>query len=182
MDQDYELLLNPERATTDAEFEATWERLLNAPPLKGDTKPSNKESRRLGVRRTIPRVGTIVQRSSHTTQRKLKALLEAPPPPPPRRRGTTKQKQQLLKDLFGDISDLSDEEATPEKAAKNLATPPINHGPEGPPPIEVTVGTTTVQVPYFSAMVSRKWRTRINGRRATLRFDRTGRCTFARVE
>jgi len=136
-------------------------------------------------------VGTIVQRSAALNRRKLQALLETPPRPPPRRRDTRgvrpEPKPTQLEDLFGDIADLSDDEGgtnQPPGGTGNQptdTTTPVVYGPCGPPPIEVNVGNTVVQVPYFAAVISRVWRTRIGGRRAILRFDRDGRCVYTRV-
>jgi len=79
MADDYAKLLNPAQATTEAEFEAIWERLKA--PLRKQTQPTEgKEQIR------VPRVGTLTQRSSVANRRKMEALLETPPPPPPRRR------------------------------------------------------------------------------------------------
>jgi len=163
--------LDPEQATTDDEFEKTWERF-----------PPRSQSRPIKVR--VPRVGIIVQRSAAVNRRKLQALLQTPSPPSPRRReparGTPgKPTQSKLEELFGDLSDLSGDEETDNQPP--VAAPPVVHGPCGPPPMEVTVGDTVIHVPYFVAVVSRVWRTRIGGQRAILRFDRDGRCIYKRV-
>jgi len=69
MTDDYVKLLDPTQVATEAEFEAIWERLLQAPPEK--KRSSEKEKR---VR--ISRVGTLTQRSSAVNQRKIRALME----------------------------------------------------------------------------------------------------------
>jgi len=213
-------LINPVEATTDAEFESLWTRLLGAPgrprailalqerDRSGQTPPAarppptgNTDKRNARARARPPRVGTIVQRSSATNARKLQALLTVPPRPPPRPRATaarkppTRDRKEVLKSLFGDIDDLSEDEApgtttTPpappstaaraEPATPTTTGPPKIFGPVGPPPVRVTVGGTSIDVPYFSATITRKFRACIGQRKFVLRFDREGKCVFQR--
>jgi len=176
MEDEIQILLDPVRSATEAEFEATWARLLQGPARNNGPARTEGQS----SRSKVPRVGTIIQRSTSRNERKLKALMEPPPPPPPRRRNTpptprrdvSKGITEQLEDLFGDITDL-------DKPEEDNA-PPVIHGPSGPPPVLVTIDGTTIEVPYFAAVVARKWRTRIGNQRLVLRFDREGKCQFVR--
>jgi len=109
----------------DSEFEALWSRLLEPRQNTGTTsagsepKPPSQGSTtiRPNVKKRIPRVGTIVQRSSAANSRKLYVLMETPPSPSRRVLTTGRPRrpmsasQQTIADLFGDaLSDLSDDD------------------------------------------------------------------------
>jgi len=176
MTDDLATLLDPGKATTEAEFAAVWERCLQPSPAAKPSAPRRKT--------TTPRVGTSIERSSGTHERKIQELMEVPPPPshhhdatrksPPRKKQKTN-----LEDLFGDLSDLDNNEITTADQS-TTAPAPVIHGPPGPPPVEITVDGHTVQVPYFATTVSRKFKARVGDKRYLLRFDRTGQCMYAR--
>jgi len=109
MDNILEALLNtmPTADGRDDEFEELWDRILTtrqksaAQPLGPITPSSNTTasgpppSTAVSVSATtsrVPRVGTLIQRSTATNARKLQALLEVPPPPPRRVRGTIRSR------------------------------------------------------------------------------------------
>jgi len=172
--EDLAKLIDPAQSSTEAEFAATWERYIGGPKRRALSLETRKAK--------VPRVGTVVQRSSANNQRKLEALMETPPPPPTRH-GAGKQlpkvRKAQLTELFGDVSDLDDDEAAPPGMATD-DPPAVIHGPSGLPPVAVKVDGHTVQVPYFAATVSRKYKAHISGQRYTLRFDRDGQCMYAR--
>jgi len=147
-----------------------------------------------------PRVGTTLERSTAANARRLQGLL-AVPPRPPRRRTTIRPaklgKEEMLSQLFGDLSDLSDDEAPapanapstsppavvcagPARDTVTTTNPPVVFGPVGPPPVRVAVGGLEIDVPYFSATVTRKFRACVGQRKFVLRFDRSGECVFRR--
>jgi len=118
MADEYEALLDPARATTEDEFEATWNRLLPRPvhhPAHPGKPPRPKKltaEKPPEKRAKIPRVGTTVQRSSATTTHKMQALLETPPRSPPRcgtKRPLTRPQKAKLRELFGDLTDSDDD-------------------------------------------------------------------------
>jgi len=156
--EDLSKLLDPTQATTDAEFEEAWERCLRP-----------KQAR-------VPRVGTVTERSSNKPS-KIEPLLQAPPRPPPHKKKTvTQQKEKELQELFGDLSDLSDDEA----ASMTTDTPPTEYGPAGPPPVRVKINGHELLIPYFAATIGRKYRARIGDQKLLLRFNNAGECTFVR--
>jgi len=173
MDRDLDAILATS-ATTDDEFEALWNRLLQPRP-NSPTKQPIPPLRTLTVEqvkikrpRCVPKVGTIIQRSSAANERKLLALMETPPPPPPRRvhdAGRPKRPapapRNILVDLFGDtLADLSDDDhasdvlavsqqdAPSEPRASEYGTPKVaeptpasteeKNRPNDPPPVKVT--------------------------------------------
>ncbi|KAL6265884.1 hypothetical protein P5V15_001551 [Pogonomyrmex californicus] len=115
-------------ARYDPEFEVLWERLANTAEKSGHCyqpalttiKPAAKPTVRsvTTIRhpiRVVPAVGTRVQRSTASNERKLQGLLQTPPPPPPRggKRYTASPASRCaakLAELFGSLSDLSDDE------------------------------------------------------------------------
>jgi len=178
MEEAFATLLDPAKATTEAEFEAAWEECLLQAPAE---KPLTIRPRA----RRVPRVGTTTERSSASNQRKLEALMKTPPPPPPRRqqpraadrKGPTTQ----LEELFGDLSDIDDDKATPTDVPQHgQAEEPPNakSEPEGPPPIKVHIDGHDIEVPYFAAIISRKYKARVGLHRYVLRFDQTGQCGY----
>jgi len=231
-------LINPAEAATDEEFEELWDQLLREPrrpravltlrdiaPAPPAAPPAGPTARpRARMQNRVPKVGTIIQRSSATNARKLKALLQVPPRPPPRGKATkplpTAAQKKTLQSLFGDLADLSDDEAptgsdTPPKVRQPSPKPARLHpqrppaqpeneppapqpgtprtkgacaatstleadGPGGPPPVRVLVGGTPVDVPYFSAIITRKFRACIGNRKFVLRFNNRGECVFQR--
>jgi len=157
--EDISKLLDPTQATTDAEFEEAWERCLRRAP--GQEPPTLRPRRA-----KVPRRGTSVERSSNRPS-KIEALLQAPPRLPPRQRTSHVKEQQKkkLKELFGDLSDLSDNEA----AHTTTAPPPAaEYGPAGPPPVRVKVDGHELLIPYFAVTIARKYKTRIGSRRLLL--------------
>jgi len=209
---------NPAEATTDAEFEVLWTDLMEEPdrpralltlqehriagPSTADTPPPPAE--RVGkkparFRVAAPRIGTTLERSTAANARKLQGLLEVPPRPSQRQKPTTRPtkpstagRKEVLRSLFGDITDLSDDEAPgapstsspavvrTEAVSSVTASMPETFGPVGPPPVRVSVGGLEIEVPYFSATVTRKFRACIGQRKFVLRFNRHGECTFRR--
>jgi len=197
-------LINPVEATTDAEFESLWTRLLGTPERpravlalrerdrSGQTPPAARPSptenagkASARTRTRPPRVGTIIQRSSATNARKLRGLLQVPPRPPPRsaatRKPAVKGQERTLQSLFGDLTGLSDDDdpattppvpppntARARPAGSTSAGPLETFGPAGPPPVKVTIGDTCIEVPYFSAMITRKFRACIGQRKIVL--------------
>jgi len=183
MADDLPTLLDSAKATTEAEFEAAWERCLQQAPKKRPL--AIREARRM----KIPRVGTVTQRSSAVNQRKIKALMETPPSPPPRRRDRSRKpllddKREQLTELFGNLSDsLSDAETPPGMPATTDATTPhAVRGPAGPPLVTVRVDRHNVMVPYFATVVTRKYKVCVGDRRCLLLFDRTSQCLYARKQ
>jgi len=143
MDRDLDALWNtiPTADGRDDEFEKLWAHILatqpkpTTPPLgpieassstAADKPPSNGAPRITGMTTgyRVPKVGTLIQRSTTTNARKLQALMETPPPPPRRRvrpiirpiiRPTIRDSKarQTIAELFGgSLSDLSDDEQT----------------------------------------------------------------------
>jgi len=198
-------LINPVEAATDEEFEDLWIRVMTEPRRRGailtlrergcpDLAPPAVRSSTTGhvtkatarARTRPPKVGTIIQRSSATNARKLEGLLAEPPRPPPRPRTTARKpptsrgQKEILQNLFGDLTDLTDDETptaprrppTPmsasatstsqehraEPTSSTATSPPEVCGPVGPPPVRVAVGGVNIDVPYFSAVVTRKFR------------------------
>jgi len=152
MADDLTTLLDPAQVTTDAEFMAAWERCLRQAPTEKPLTVQRRKAR-------IPQVGTNIQRSSAANQQKIQALLETPPQPPLRRRGPPRRPQaerqkRKLEELFGSLSDLSGDEATPEDSDKQTLadTPPAVYGPAEPPPVKIRVDRNDL-MPYFATIV-----------------------------
>jgi len=209
MDNALEALLStrPTANGRDDEFEELWEHVLATKP-KATTLPLGPIARAkprpppnataIGARtarnRQIPKVGTLIQRSTASNDRKLRALMEKPPPPPrrtsstPRSRPTALRRdmksegaRKLLTELFGGtLSDVSEDEqtlSTPPKHERNSApiTATVRPRPTGPPPVTVKVSGTDISVPYYAVHVSRRYKARVGKRRFALRFDRAGK-------
>jgi len=183
MEEALATLLDPAKATTEAEFKAAWERCLQQAPK---TKPLTiREARRTKA----PRVGTVTERSSVANQRKREALMETPPPPTPRRQkppgkppASNKATKNKLTELFGSLSDIEEDEAAPNTEAPTQTTEPIQteHGPHEPPAIKVHIDGHDIEVPYFAATVTRKYKARVGIHRYVIRFDYNGQCGFMR--
>lgn len=107
----------------------------------------------------LPRVGTVVQRSD-ADQAKKYAWLMTPPPPLPRRRPAP---------------------TPPPEPKRPTLQPARPMGPEPPPaiPVEVAPGRI-IDVPYFAAHVSRKYKARYGNERYIIRFNHTGRVRSCR--
>ncbi|XP_011877160.1 PREDICTED: lysine-rich arabinogalactan protein 19-like [Vollenhovia emeryi] len=122
-----------------------WVRLYRADP-EAEPPPA-----RPTTQRAVPRVGTVIQRSDATNERKRAWLLSVPPPLPPRPAPTPAAPRPTL------------QPARPE-------------GPLPPPPIPVEVETgVTVDVPHFAAHVSRRYKARLGNRRWVIRFNGNGK-------
>jgi len=217
MDRDLDALFNTRPAADgrDDEFEALWAQywaerpkptayplgpitaVADKPPPTAAPTPTGTTT----VRR-VPKVGTTIQRSTTTNARKIQALMETPPPPqrravnavrmanrPPATRET--KVRQTLTDLFGGtLSDLSDDDSTPdappppakteyaapeveEQFGKNVA--PTNTRPKNPPPVTIAVGDLKISVPFYAIHTSRRYKARIGHRQIILRFNRAGK-------
>jgi len=153
---------------TDEEFEEAWKQCLQQAPGQKPLTLRSKPTK-------VPRVGTTTERSTNRPS-KIEALLQAPPRLPPRSRAPDVRKMRELEELFGDLSDLSDDEAT----SATTAPPPVEYGPAGPPPVRVKINGHELLVPYFAATIGRKYRVRIGEDKLLLRFNRAGECTFVR--
>jgi len=138
---------------TDPEFEELWSNLVHRdkptpPPVKTAARtpaqrpppPAPREPvRPLG---RLPRVGTLVQRSSGEQAKKLAALLTTPPPPPRRRAKANIRPirpvhhKSDISELFGDtLSDLSeDEHSTTSPANPPESQPGVVPQPTTAPP------------------------------------------------
>jgi len=138
--------------------------------------------------RRIPKVGTVIQRSTAANTRKLQALMQTPPPPPRRRhRAPSSQsnrpeprqqtRRDTLTELFGStLSDLSDEDRPADTSTTIEDREPFN-----PPPINVRINDeVTLAIPFYAVHVSRRYKARLGNKRFLLRFDRNGRCRFHR--
>jgi len=148
--------------------------------------------------RRVPKVGTLIQRSTASNNRKIQALMETPPlrrkgvkttRPTVRPRGSLDEKtRQALTKLFGEaLSDLSDEDRPantpsppprtqqPTPGPENQLTAATSTGPTNPPPVIISVSELNVPVPYYAVHTSRRYKARVGNRRFLLRFDRAGK-------
>ncbi|KYQ54042.1 hypothetical protein ALC60_07054 [Trachymyrmex zeteki] len=102
--------------------------------------------------RRAPIVGCLVQRSDRERQAKM-VWLTSPPPPKP----------------------ATDRRPRPE-ASQPVGLQPVRvFGPLPPPPIAVQVEPgRIIEVPHFSAHVSRQWKTRRFGHKWHIRFNGNG--------
>jgi len=163
-------------AELDAILEESMERHPPEPPALPPPPPI----------RTVPRTGTLVQRSDHQTKAKWQALITPPPPlpgrkptsaicavqavVPPATTGAPKPHRRRRKAVIRPAP------PTLIPAAQAAPLPPF--GPEPPPPIlvEYAPGRTTA-VPYFAATKSRVYKLRTPEGRWKLRFNRAGELT-----
>jgi len=213
MDNVLEALLStmPTADGHDEEFEELWTRVFTTGPREttqplgpivpysaanGKSPPRDVPTRAgISTNRRVPKVGTLIQRSTTTNARKLQALMETPSPPPLRKnqraaRPTSrpqvtreKKTRQVLTDLFGgSLSDLSDDDQpadAPPEQKPTLGTEPTtavtSTRPTIPPPVIITVSGINIPVPYHAIHVSRRYKARVENRRFALRFDRAGK-------
>jgi len=217
MDRDLDALLStrPTIDGRDDEFEELWEHVMTTRPKpatlplgpialashKGPPPSAAPMARAAtATSRRVPKVGTVIQRSTATNNRKIQALMETPPPPPRRavnKKINTGQRpihrtdtEQVLESLFGDtLSDLSDDDRPPDSPASPRAeptprtepgkqeTPGNNSGRMKPSPIVIAVSRgIDITVPYYAVHVSRRYKARVGNRRFLLRFNRAGKC------
>jgi len=150
-------------------------------------------------KRTVPRVGTWVQRGDRESAQRAAVMASPPPPPPTRRRngGPTPPAEEDVgvANLEGPTSPpppgdpITDAAAgtdaqTPDAAAAGVWRTPCPmdiEPPAGPPPVRVILPTgRAIDVPYFAVRRSRKYKLRLGGDRWVMRFDRHGRVTVCR--
>lgn len=121
---------------------------LDAAPPQPSKPPQYQPT---AIRKEIPTVGCIVQRSDAQNARKNAWLLEAPPPPPPPKKKPAE---------------------TPPRPSLQ---PARVMGPLPPPPIPVEVEPGhIVDVPHYSAHVARQYKARSGGARWHIRFNACG--------
>jgi len=130
-----------------------------------------------------PPPGTSIQRSDRNQARKAAIFLATPPPPPPRARGppATAPHRRVV----------SERRSQPEpstSASSAIAPPPPDSIPVCAAATRATADPTlplsvrvhlpngeTIEVPYFAAHKSRKYRARTPTGRWLIRFDHRGR-------
>ncbi|XP_018312296.1 wiskott-Aldrich syndrome protein family member 1-like [Mycetomoellerius zeteki] len=106
------------------------------------------------ARKNPPVIGCVIQASDRQRREKLAWLTATPPPPPPTRRAVGPPR----------VAQPRSETAT-ARAVGPLPPPPI--------PVEVEPGHV-VNVPHFSAHVSRQYKTRSGGTKWHIRFNGNG--------
>lgn len=110
--------------------------------------------------RTVPRVGTVVQRSDAVNRRKQEGLLAVPPPLPPHRGPASRP-----------VRPRTEHPSPLHQQPEPLRTV----GPRPPPPVRVEIRPgLTVDIPHFAVYVGRKYKLRIPEGRFVLRFNRDG--------
>jgi len=210
MDRDLDALLNtrPTADGRDDEFERLWAHYLAERPkptyplgpiVAKEAPPSMAPTpARTTAYRRVPKVGTHIQRSTAANDKKIRALLETPPPPPRRvhkvsrshpaatRRMMNKEtdERKTLTELFGGtLSDLSEDEHSPDTATKTPMTSAKETASEqhegttntAPPPVIINVSGIDKPVPYYAVHTARRYKARVGDRRFALRFNRSGK-------
>ncbi|KAL6253974.1 hypothetical protein P5V15_011457 [Pogonomyrmex californicus] len=144
------------------------------------TEPPSHQS--APARRTVPKVGTTIQRSDAAQRRKAIWLAETPPPLPKRGRRSTEgytarpasgktasvatNTPPIVKPRMVDVATQTSAEPTPQLQPAGPTRPP-------PIPVEIWLGMV-VPIPHYAVHKNRKYRADVQGKKYVLRFNANG--------